>query len=114
MIDKNKQYRTRDGREVRIYAVDGCGDYPVHGASLVDGGWTPHIWSSSGEFWKGAEGTASDLVEVKPEHTRWLVVTPLTGFATKEEAVKEALGCLRWVSPAITVVPVTFREGDGL
>ena len=32
MIDKNKQYRTRDGREVRIYATDGYGHYPVHDA----------------------------------------------------------------------------------
>ena len=29
MIDMSKKYRTRDGREVRIYAVDGAKDYPV-------------------------------------------------------------------------------------
>ena len=32
MIDMKKKYRTKDGREVRIYATDGVGHYPVHGA----------------------------------------------------------------------------------
>jgi hypothetical protein len=32
MIDINKKYRTRDGREVRIYATDGDGDPLTHGA----------------------------------------------------------------------------------
>jgi hypothetical protein len=34
MISMDKQYRTRDGREVRIYAVDGGGKYPIHGADF--------------------------------------------------------------------------------
>ena len=29
-INKNKTYRTRDGREVRIYATDGELPLPVH------------------------------------------------------------------------------------
>ena len=37
MIDKSKTYRTRDGREVRIYATDGVGDQAIHGAVLTDG-----------------------------------------------------------------------------
>lgn len=36
MIDKNKQYRTRDGREVRIYATDGDPIVPIHKAALGD------------------------------------------------------------------------------
>ena len=31
-IDINKKYKTRSGLPVRIYAVDGGGEYPVHGA----------------------------------------------------------------------------------
>lgn len=37
MIDKNKKYRTRDGKEVRIYCTDGRGLYPIHGAILIKG-----------------------------------------------------------------------------
>ena len=33
MIDKSKTYRTRDGREVRIYATDGERGLRVHGAT---------------------------------------------------------------------------------
>jgi hypothetical protein len=30
-IELGKTYRTRDGREVKIYAVDGGGEFPIHG-----------------------------------------------------------------------------------
>ena len=36
-MSMDKKYRTRDGKEVRIYAVDGCGDYPIHGSYAFDG-----------------------------------------------------------------------------
>ena len=36
MIDINKKYRTRNGREVRIYATDGWSASPVHGAIKVE------------------------------------------------------------------------------
>lgn len=71
MIDKNKVYKTRDGREVRIYATDGYKDYPIHGA-IMDHGWCFHYWTEDGK------GTTSrfDLIEVKPRHKRtvWLNV----------------------------------------
>ena len=35
IVDITKQYRTRDGREVRIYATDGNGLYCVHRAYTV-------------------------------------------------------------------------------
>ena len=31
-IEMGKEYRTRCGYEARIYATDGSGDWPVHGA----------------------------------------------------------------------------------
>lgn len=34
MIDINKKYRTRDGRDVVIYAINGAGNYPVHGKEI--------------------------------------------------------------------------------
>lgn len=47
MIDINKKYRTRDGHEIRIYAMDG-GLAPVHGAIKVSGGWLQHSWHLDG------------------------------------------------------------------
>ena len=44
--------RTRAGSKVRIYAVDGGGDHPVHGAwyNDVDSIWIPCTWSLGGWF----------------------------------------------------------------
>lgn len=63
-IDKSKQYRTRDGKEVRIYATDGNGDYPVHGAILVNGRWRLYMWTADGLDVLHAT-TPSDLIEVR-------------------------------------------------
>ena len=58
MISMNKQYRTRDGKKVRIYAVDAGGYCPVHGAYLNQGEypygggyyreWVHYCWTDNG------------------------------------------------------------------
>ena len=78
MIDINKKYRTRDGREVRIYALDGDEPRPVHGAFKSPTGWVVSCWRQDGiqlDF-----GGHYDLVEVKPriQRTVWLNVSPNT------------------------------------
>ena len=37
---------TRRGNQVRIYANDGYGDYPIHGAIYEDGEWDLTGWTS--------------------------------------------------------------------
>lgn len=64
MIDKSKQYRTRDGREVRIYAVDGGGDWPVHGAYVDGDTWRIRSWTADGCIYN--QKTDADLIEMKP------------------------------------------------
>lgn len=44
MISKDKKYRTRDGRDVRIYAVDGGCGHTVHGAYFSRGQWLLSGW----------------------------------------------------------------------
>ena len=68
-IELGKQYRTRDGREVRVYAVDGGGPYPVHGAVKLDEGWEAGVWRSDGRLSGYTEGD-TDLIEVKPRIER--------------------------------------------
>jgi len=69
-ISKEKKYKTRDGREVRIYATDTRdGEYPVHGAVLErDGRWHSDVWTEDGfyHFYKLPSGF--NLIEVtEPE-----------------------------------------------
>jgi hypothetical protein len=73
MISKDKTYRTRDGREVRIYATDGGGPYPVHGAILLSNLWVPANWSESGKYGSqfGRQHDC-DLIEVKRRYQRTL------------------------------------------
>ena len=35
-ISKDKEYTTRDGREVEIYAIRKGGEYPIHGAIKIN------------------------------------------------------------------------------
>ena len=70
MIDKSKTYRTRDGREVRIYATNGEGDQAIHGAVLTDGEWRIFAWYSDGVYSRSYKNGRHDLIEVRPRHQR--------------------------------------------
>jgi hypothetical protein len=74
MISMDKQYTTRDGREVRLYAVDAGGVFPVHGAYLSRGSkkWVSLTWNPVGRFFEGYE-SSNDLIEKKAKYTRYLV-----------------------------------------
>jgi hypothetical protein len=67
MIDPKKKYQTRDGREVRIYAVDGEAnqiEHPIHGAFKNDrGGWVQQGWFRDGKKYIAHENDL-DLIEV--------------------------------------------------
>jgi len=122
MISKDKTYRTRDGREVRIYATDGNGIWAVHGAILTEDGWWSMCWAEDGKFicggvYDGSPSSASDLIEVKPRIKRsfWFNIVPETQGAT--------IGCLskehadRLQSPnriACVKVEIDCEEGEGL
>jgi len=42
--------QTRDGTPVRIYATDGKGRYPIHGAMLLPDGWELATWAEEGRY----------------------------------------------------------------
>jgi hypothetical protein len=89
MIDMKKKYRTRDGREVRIYATDGDGAYPVHGAVNDLGGWVSVEWTEAGQFW-AREHNPTDLVEVVEPKTVWINLDEdgnPTSFKSKQDAL---------------------------
>jgi hypothetical protein len=120
MIDPKKQYRTRDGREVRIYATDAGGRFPVHAAVKRDDEWFQDEWTGTGSYNGEREGHAIphnlDLIEVRPRIQRevWVNVYPevreCLHYDTREEADTEAssdrIACVKLV--------IDCEEGEGL
>jgi hypothetical protein len=113
MIDINKKYRTRDGREVRIYAIDGLDTHSVHGAMYTIGGWLSYTWRKDGSYFSDMD-YEDDLIEVKPriKRTVWVNVFPHTTamFSHKLDADAYAgsarLACVK--------VEIDCEEGEGL
>jgi hypothetical protein len=71
MISKDKQYTTRDGREVRIYATDGAGTFPIHGAVLNQGVWEINTWRKDGRTYVPIDSII-DLIEIVPKVKVWV------------------------------------------
>lgn len=113
---------TRDGRKVRIYAVDGRGTYCVHGAVEADtGGWQIKTWGPGGHY---GFGTGENLI-LPPRRIKrevWVNVYPATGAAepgrtsgaygwSTRKIADDAAGHNR-----IACIPITIdcEEGEGL
>jgi len=115
MIDPKKQYRTRDGREVRIYAVDGgVAGNGVHGAIRdKDGVWYAYQWYPHGGYLSGI-GDPRDLVEVKPriKLKMWVNIYPgyKHSFSSKHDAEcgkhPNRIACVE--------IDIDVEEGHGL
>jgi hypothetical protein len=116
MISKDKTYRTRDGREVRIYATDGDNGGIIHGA-VFSNGWQFRLWYSDGCYDRDVESNL-DLIEVKPriKRTVWLNVhvnRSVIAHNFREEAdnlfskdVAARIACIK--------IDLDFEEGEGL
>ena len=117
MIDINKQYRTRDGREVRIYATDGTNDQNIHGATKESEGWMVRAWYRDGVYARSDPNGKRDLIEVRPRHKRTVWVTVwrngYTETSSKPEWRNGPLGCDEGPVACIKV-DLDFEEGEGL
>ena len=121
MIDINKKYRTRDGREVRIYAVD-CGREKniAHGAVRnKDADWWGQCsWHQNGKFFDGPHDHKLDLIEVRPRHKRTVWLNVYEGdiigppCPSKDQAERVS-ACISRRSACIKV-ELGFEEGEGL
>jgi hypothetical protein len=108
MISKDKTYRTRDGREVRIYATDGFGDAPIHGAFKRQDDWDCICWTENGVC---VFNPSWSLIEVKPriKRTVWLHIYRDTTVASDTRIQR----CMR--NPlALVEVEIDCEEGEGL
>ena len=114
MIEMTKTYRTRCGYPVRIYATDGVGAYPIHGAYCEGGDWIQSQWTDAGNRRIGSK-CQLDLVEVKPRIQREVWLNVYEGDIniasdTKEEADRKAtygrLACVK--------LTIDCEHGEGL
>jgi hypothetical protein len=120
MIELGKQYKTRDGCEVRIYAVDGGGRFPVHGAVKFSGtAWTPNEWTETGSHLDDPEFQICDLdlIEVKPRIQRevWVNVYKSEGAygAVYREKCSADIGADSTRIACVKLV-IDCEEGEGL
>jgi hypothetical protein len=112
MISKDKQYRTRDGREVRIYATDGFGDATIHGAVKRQDDWDCICWTKDGAC---IFNPSWNLIEVKPriQRTVWLNVYPdKNGDYSQLRNLADALATTDRL--ACVKVEIDCEEGEGL
>ncbi len=114
MIDKNKQYKTRSGREVRIYATDGAEPYPVHGAIKLGDGWIYALWKSTGCCVSSVfQEMPDDLIEIKPriKFDRWYVVNRNGDYSIWQNKPDAASAVNAF---AVKHVVFEVEEGEGL
>jgi len=73
MIDLSKKYSTTDGRDVKLYAIEG--DRVMGAIEHRDGVWRSDDWCvADGAYYEdGSQSKDTDLIEVKEKKT-------LTGF----------------------------------
>jgi hypothetical protein len=109
MVDKNKQYKTREGFPYRCYATDGGGAYPVHGAYFKGGEWLPIRHKENGMF--GDDEHYHDLIEVKPriKIERWVTVADDGSVFVFTNKVKGGPSVF-----AIKHIVFEVEEGEGL
>lgn len=68
--EPGKEYRTRDGRRARVYALDGGGAHPMHGAvyNHGSGAWEPTSWMSCGGYLHAKNDISPrDIMPPEPE-----------------------------------------------
>jgi len=66
--------KTRHGKPVRIYAIDGSSVYPIHGAVFTCGAWEPAIWQEDGRFDIVDKESNNDIIledDPKPKLVLW-------------------------------------------
>jgi hypothetical protein len=110
-VSKDKQYTTRKGRPYRCYATDGGGEFPVHGAILVDDGWRLCRHTAHGKFHESGDDQW-DLIEVKQRMKieRWVAIGHCGSISMFSEKVTSGGPSLF----AIKHIVFEVEEGEGL
>jgi hypothetical protein len=115
MIDPNKTYQTKSGREWRYYGENGNGQ--IHGAyKTSDGIWNMAVWEKDGTYVDIINSPIS-LVEVKPriKRTYWFNIYENSSHDFFAVGTREFLD--KWDHPnrlACVKVEIDCEVGEGL
>ena len=87
--EAGKEYPTRGGGKSRIYATDGDGEFPIHGAVQTGDKWDMITWTAGGCF--HADGTVSknDLMPIPRE---WWIVGGSEAWEDEQLARRDVCG----------------------
>lgn len=99
-FSKPEELQTRDGRAVRIYATDGVGAWPIHGAvSHWSDGWGIESWAADGLVGGSRDHSPSDLVRKPQRVTGWVNIYRSSigtiAYPSREAAIEAATSYCR-------------------
>lgn len=108
-IEVGKFYKTRVGTKVRIYALDGIGDFCIHGAVQMQEGWDDSAWNYSG---KSIYDRCEDIISEWEENSYLPVKTSNLNYVEfpknyiiktlelqpQPKIVDDYLACLRYIT----------------
>jgi hypothetical protein len=119
IVEMTKEYRTRDGHEVRLYAVNQSGLFPVHGAiRSTSGFWFCTAWTEEGRNRIDCPNHVHDLVEApaRIRTTAWVSVYKVFDKymfgvyeSHKQAQQSSAQDCL-----AIVNIDIDCEQGEGI
>lgn len=93
LVEMTKEYRTQNGKEVRLHAVNTSGPFPVHGAiRATDGYWFVYGWTAEGKGRIDLPTHEWDLVEAPAETNMTHEGEGITEGPDLDRAVAEAIG----------------------
>jgi hypothetical protein len=113
VIEMGKEYRTRDGRSVRVHTTTAqCNLGPVIGEYETGGNWVLEVWDERGRT--RSVSTDLDLIEVKPVRVfeRWVNVYRCGLYTwhsrryVADQFAADRIACLH--------IRQEYKEGDGL
>lgn len=115
-ISLEKQYRTCDGREVRIYASDGGTPNSFHGAIKMDYGWDVSSWDDNGASHVHPN---YNLIETKPRIKReyWMNIydgVESTALWNSKKRADEQAKNNDYRRLACVKIVIDYEEGEGL
>ena len=116
MIDINKKYTTRDGREVVIYAVYPDIKWGIHGAiKNHDGTYAMEDWTHAGTYAMNGATTDCDLIEVQEqpkELSGWMNIYENGGSLFWTSLLDAKISHTAHALVARKRITVQYREGE--
>ena len=116
-IETTKKYTAYDGREVRVYATDGAGSYPVHGAVKQENGeWYPLKWTEDGRYLADGSEDIKDLIEVVEQKILkgWINIYPNNQIWSILESKEKSNLMATSSRIACVYVEIPYKKGEGL